>query len=101
MGAEGVGDRLRAPPWNGPAHGVRGGGENDAEGGTQGLVEAQEGMGGQAGEERFRAFAAGRCQRFWRRESGEAEARGQGGRRRQGTVRAEGFGGEDGPAVGG
>jgi hypothetical protein len=57
-------------------------------------------MGGEAGEERFGAFAAEKLdEHFCRRECGEAETREQEWVRSQETEGAEDFGGEDGPML--
>ena len=51
-------DGLRAAFGNWPADGVSGGGQHHAKGGTQRFVEAEEGVCGETGEERFGAIAA-------------------------------------------
>src|SRR6266852_1108162 len=58
MPAESAGDGLRATLRNGPAYRMRGCAEKDAKGGAQRLIEAEEGMGGETGEESLSAFAA-------------------------------------------
>src|SRR6202158_4436738 len=98
--AESIGDRLRAAPWNGPAHRMRGCAENYAKGGAQRLIKAQEGMRGETSEERLGALAAEQMRKcFCRRESSEAEARKQERMGGQQMERTEDFGGENRPAL--
>src|SRR5216684_9151818 len=76
MPAESAGYRLRAAARNRPAYRMRGCAENDAKGSAQRLIETQEGMRGQAGEEGLRAFAAEEMsEHFCRWERSQAEAR--------------------------
>ncbi len=60
MSAQSIGDGLRAAARNGPAYRMRGYAKKDAKGGAQRLIEAEEGMGGETGEESLSAFAAER-----------------------------------------
>src|ERR1700682_4297322 len=75
MGAEGVGDGLRASAGNGPADGVGSGAEGHGEARAERLVETEEGVRGEAGEEGFGASVAEKMQESGcGRQRGKAEA---------------------------
>jgi hypothetical protein len=80
---------------------MRGYAKNDAKGSAQRLVEAQEGMRGEAGEERLGALAAEKIgKRFCRRKCDEAKARQQEGMGRQYVERPQDFRGQIRPVIG-
>jgi hypothetical protein len=102
MSAKRVGEKLRAATRNGPADRVRGGTEQNGKRGAEWLVEAEEGMSGETGEERASAFVAERkaSNSICRRKSDCPKVREQEGMAGEQTHRAKDFGGQVGPVLG-
>src|SRR5260370_13214893 len=80
---------------------MRGYAKKDAKGGAQRLMEGEEGMGGETGEESLSAFAAEKIgKRFCGRKCDEAKARQQEGMGRQYVERTQDFRGQIRPVIG-